>query len=147
MRSVMKRIGITGVAALGVIALSAPSASATSKNVGKAMLINPNCRVTVYVDDHQYSGKIRAQAHFTCTKGDNLFTPYISIDRDNTRSLGRKTAGMKVINTSRGFGGFETTIADKSGTQCYKGVVHIKYIEPGDTANRSQIVKTPCLNT
>jgi hypothetical protein len=143
----MKRLAIAGAAALGVLALATPNASATSKQSDPVkMKINPNCHITVYVDDHQYRGKIRAQAHFTCDKGDNLFTPYISIDRDSTHGHGRKSAGLKAINKDKGFGGFETTTADKAGNQCYKAVVLVVYPEPGDR-NDDQTVKTPCLNT
>ncbi|MFH8415720.1 hypothetical protein ACIPIC_13710 [Streptomyces collinus] len=143
----MKRLAIAGAAALGVLALAAPNASATSKQSDYVpMKINPNCWIHVYVDDHQHRGKIRAQAHFGCDKGDNLFTPYISIDRDSTHGHGRKSAGLKVINKDKGFGGFETTTADKSGTQCYKAVVLVVYPDPADV-NQDQTVKTPCLNT
>ncbi|MFF9030547.1 hypothetical protein [Streptomyces iakyrus] len=147
MRAKMKRLAIAGAAALGVLALATPNASATSKQSDSVkMKINPNCHIKVYVDDHQYSGKIRAQAHFTCDKGDNLFTPYISIDRDSTHGHGRKSAGLKVINKDKGFGGFETTTADKAGSQCYKAVVLVVYPDPADV-NEGQTVKTPCLNT
>ncbi|MGI5194426.1 hypothetical protein ACQEVY_12425 [Streptomyces sp. CA-288835] len=143
----MKRLAIVGAAALGVLALSAPNASATSQKVGPVkMKINPKCDVTLYVDDHQFPGKIRAQAHFGCSKGDNLFTPYISFDRNGTHGIARKTAGLKVINKDKGFGGFETTTKDKAGTQCYRAVVLIVYPDPADV-NQSQQVKTPCLNT
>ncbi|MEV5352344.1 hypothetical protein [Streptomyces sp. NPDC052693] len=143
----MKRLAIAGAAALGVLALATPNASATSKQSDYVkMKVNPNCWIKVYVDDHQYSGKIRAQASFGCDKGDNLFTPYISIDRDSTYGHGKKSAGLKVINKDKGFGGFETTTADKSGTQCYKAVVLVVYPDPADV-NEGQTVKTPCLNT
>ncbi|MFE5815776.1 hypothetical protein ACFQ6S_20565 [Streptomyces sp. NPDC056479] len=144
----IRKLAVVGAAALGVIALSAPSASATSQQSDWVkMAINPNCHIKLYVDDHQYAGKIRAQAHFTCDKGGNLFTPYISIDRDNQHGLGRKTAGPKWIDKDTGFGGFETTTANKSGRQCYKAVLQIVYPEPGEGGNTTQFVKTPCLNT
>ncbi|MFD8915429.1 hypothetical protein [Streptomyces sp. NPDC059575] len=139
--------GTIGVAILGALALGAPNASATSQSVHQVKLkINPHCDVSLYVDDHQFPGKIRAQAHFGCDKGDNLITPTISIDRDRTHGLGSRSAGPKVIRKGRGFGGFETTTADKAGKQCYRAVVLIVYPDPADV-NQSQKVKTPCLNT
>ncbi|GGW56662.1 hypothetical protein GCM10010350_46380 [Streptomyces galilaeus] len=147
MRAKMKKLAIVGAAALGVLALSSPNASATSQQTGWVkMKINPNCTIKVYVDDHQYPGKIRAQAHFGCDKGDNLITPYISFDRDGTHGIAKKSAGVKIITEDKGFGGFETTTADKAGTQCYRAVVQVIYPDPADV-NQSQLVKTPCLNT
>ncbi|MEV4858982.1 hypothetical protein [Streptomyces ossamyceticus] len=146
MRTKAKRLTIIGTSAIAILALSVPNASATSKRTEAKMKINPNCTVALYVDDHQYRGKIRAQAHFTCSRGDNLFTPSISIDRDGTHGHGRKSAGPKVIDEDRGFGGFETTTSDKSGTQCYRASLLIIYPDPVG-ADESQGVKTPCLNT
>ena len=147
MRAKMKRLVIAGAAALGVLALAAPNASATSKQSDYVkMKVNPNCTILVFVSDTFTPGKVEAQAHFSCKKGDNLFTPYISIDRDSTHGLGKKSAGLKVINKDKGFGGFETSTADKSGTQCYKAVVLVVYPDPADV-NQGQTVKTPCLNT
>ncbi|WP_416978119.1 hypothetical protein [Streptomyces sp. T028] len=142
MRAKMKRLTFAGIAALGVLALSAPNASATSKSQGPVkMKMNPNCRVTLYVDDHQYPGKIRGQAHFTCSKGDNIFTPTIDFFRNGTHVQG-KSAGPRTINKDKGYS-FETTITDASGTQCYQATLLIIYPLGSITQN----IKTPCLNT
>jgi hypothetical protein len=147
LRAKIKRLAIVGAAALGVLALSAPNASATSQQSGWVkMKINPNCTIKVYVDDHQYRGKIRAQAHLGCDKGNNIVTPYISFDRDGTHGIARKSAGVKILTEDKGFGGFETTTTDKRGTQCYRAVVLVVYPDPADV-NQGQVVKTPCLNT
>ncbi|WP_406861601.1 hypothetical protein ABZO31_14495 [Streptomyces sp. HUAS MG47] len=144
----IKKFAVVGAAALGVIAFNAPNASATSQQTGWVkMKINTNCTIKLYVDDHQFPGKIRAQAHLGCSRGGNLFTAHLSIDRDRSYSLSRKTVALKWIDEDKGFGGWETTTADKPGTQCYKARIHLIYPEPGDTANSQQIVKTPCLNT
>ncbi len=142
----MKRLAVAGVATLGVLALSAQNASAATQSSGSvSMKVNPNCHVTLYVSDSFTPGKIEAQAHFTCDKGDNLFTPTISIDRDGTHGLGSKTAGPKAIDKDHGFGGFETAIADKSGTQCYRAKLLIVYPNPRGTEDQG--VSTPCLNS
>ncbi|QIY98502.1 hypothetical protein HEP87_36700 [Streptomyces sp. S1D4-11] len=142
-----KSLAMAGAVSLGILAFATPNAQAASKSVGPtSMLYNPNCKASLYIDDHTYSGKLRAQASAYCTKGDLIVTPSISFFRDGTHIIpSNSSIGPRIINKDKGFG-YEVTTSDKAGTQCYKARLTLTFPDPADV-NRSMNITTPCLNT
>jgi hypothetical protein len=142
-----KGLALAGALTLATLAVATPNAQAASKSVGPvSMLYNANCKAKLYIDDHTYSGKLRAQAHAYCTKGDLIVTPSITFYRDGKRILpSNHSLGPRIINEEKGFG-YSVTTSDKSGTQCYKARLLLVFPDPADV-NRSKHITTPCLNT